>query len=51
MAGARGVLSDLGGNKVLHFSWGLGKRTNNQTEWEALMEGIEALKELKVDSF
>ena len=45
-----GVLFNQGGIKILSFSWSLGKRTNKQAEWDALLHGLEALKELKIEN-
>ena len=46
-----GVIFDPRGNNILSFAWGLGNKTNNQAEWVALMQGIEAMKKIKIYNF
>lgn len=41
MAGAGGILFDPGGNKITDFAWGLGRKTNNEAEWLALIFSLE----------
>lgn len=41
MAGAGGIIYDLGGTRELSYEWGLGKATNNQAEASALLQGIK----------
>ena len=36
-----GILFDFVGNIVDSFSWGLGKKTNNEAEWLTFMLGFE----------
>ena len=43
MAGAGGILLDPGGHIELKFAWGLGRRTNNEAEWLALLQGLQFL--------
>ena len=43
MAGAGGILLDPGGQIELDFAWGLGKKTNNEAEWLALLQGLQFL--------
>lgn len=50
-AGAGGVIFDPGGKKMASFTWGHGRRMNNQVEWAALMQGIEMMSDLHLDSF
>ena len=45
------MIFDPRGNKILSFAWGLGNKTNNQAEWAALMQGIEAMKKIKIYNF
>ena len=33
MEGAGGVIFDPGGNIIYSYTWGLGKKMNNQVEW------------------
>lgn len=41
VAGAGGIIYDLGGTRELSYEWGLGKATNNQAEASALLQGIK----------
>ena len=43
VAGAGGILLDPGGQIAQTFAWGLGHMTNNETEWMALLQGMEIL--------
>ena len=38
-----GIIYDPGGKIVGSFAWGLGKKTNNEAKWLALMYGIELM--------
>jgi ribonuclease HI len=41
VAGAGGVIYDSDGQKVVDFSWGLGKNTNNRAETLAVYMGLK----------
>lgn len=48
MAGAGAVLLDSEGNKLTDYAWGIGRQTNNDAEWLALIKGIDIAKENNV---
>jgi ribonuclease HI len=41
VGGARGVIYDSDGQKVVDFSWGLGKNTNNRAKTLAVYMGLK----------
>jgi ribonuclease HI len=41
VAGAGGIIYDSDGQKVVDFSWGLGKNTNNRAETLAMYMGLK----------
>ena len=43
-----GVIFYLRGNIVLTYAWGLGRKTNNETEWLALLNGLDLVKQNKI---
>lgn len=47
-ASASGIIFDPEGNKDTSFSWGLGKKTNNEAEWLALLHSLEIVASLNV---
>ena len=47
--GIGGIIFDPRGNKVSSYSWGLGRKTNNEAEWLALYSGLEMAKQLKIN--
>ena len=47
-ASAGGIIFDTRGNKVLTYSWGLGRKTNNEVEWLALLFWMEQIKHNKI---
>ena len=45
---AGGIIFDPGGNKVSIYAWGLGRKTNNEVEWLALLFWMEQFKHNKI---
>ena len=43
MVGVGGILLDLEGKIEQTYPWGIGCRTNNETEWIALLQGLMML--------
>ena len=48
MAGAGGILLNPEGYVDQTFAWGLGRRTNNEVEWLALIQGLHLLNSKKI---
>ena len=48
MAGAGGILLNPEGYVDQTFAWGLGRRTNNEAEWLALIQGLHLLHNMKI---
>lgn len=38
------------GNKQRSFSWGIGRKTNNEAEWLGLIKGLELTRDLEIES-
>ena len=50
MAGAGGVIYDSDGQKVVGFSWGLGKTTNNRAETLAVYMELKLAQERSIQT-
>ena len=48
MAGAGRILLNPEGYVDQTFAWGLGRRTNNEAEWLALIQGLHLLHNMKI---
>ena len=48
VAGAGGILLNPKGYVEQTFAWGLGRRTNNEAEWLALIQGLHLLNTYKL---
>ena len=48
MAGAGGILLNPEGYVDQTFAWGPGRRTNNEAEWLALIQGLHLLHNMKI---
>ena len=48
VAGAGGILLNPEGYVEQTFAWGLGRRTNNEAEWLALIQGLHLLNTKKL---
>ena len=40
-SGEGGIIFNPGGNTVTSFTWGIGHRPNNESEWLSLFLGLE----------
>ena len=48
LSGVGGVIFYPGGTNKRYFAWGLGRSTNNQAEWPALLKGLEIAITLEI---
>ena len=48
VAGAGGILLNPEGYVEQTFAWGIGRRTNNEAEWLALIQGLHLLNNKKL---
>ena len=49
IASAGGVIFDHKGIKQQEYAWGIGRETNNGTEWYALIKGLEVTREMGIE--
>ena len=48
--GAGGVIFDSKGNTQKEYAWGIGRETNNGTEWYTLIKGLKLYREMGVEA-
>jgi ribonuclease HI len=50
VAGVVGVIYDLEENKIVEYSWGLGKETNNKVEILTVYMGLNLFRERNIQT-